>query len=55
MTTDEFLTISEAAKYLKLSIPIVRNYLKSGRLPGYRNGKLIRLKRTDLDAFFKKS
>jgi excisionase family DNA binding protein len=54
MSIDEMLTIAEAAKYLKVSVPSIRNFLKDGRLPAYRNGKLIRIKRTDLDAFFKK-
>lgn len=55
MTIDEWLTIPEAAKYLKVSIPSIRNYIKSSRLSSYRNGHVIRLKRTDLDAFLKKS
>ena len=55
MTTDEWFTIPEAAQYLKLSVPSIRNYIKSNRLPSYRNGQVIRLKRTDLDAFLKKS
>jgi excisionase family DNA binding protein len=55
MTTDEWLTIAEASKYIKLSIPSIRNYLKSGKLPTYRMGRTIRLKRSDLDALFKKS
>jgi excisionase family DNA binding protein len=52
---NEWLTIAEAAKYLKLSIPSIRNYLKSGKLSSYRFGRVIRLKRIDLDALFKKS
>ena len=55
MTTDEWLTIAEAAKYLKLSIPSIRIYVKSGKLQSYRNGHVIRIKRIDLDAFLKKS
>jgi len=54
MTTDEWLTIAEAANYLKLSTQSIRNYLKDKKLPAYRNGRVIRIKRTDLDAFFKK-
>ena len=54
MTTDEWLTIAEAAKYLKLSTQSIRNYLKDKKMPAYRNGRVIRIKRTDLDAFFKK-
>ena len=55
MTIDEWLTIAESAKYLKVSVPSIRIYVKSDKLPSYRNGHLIRLKRIDLDAFLKKS
>ena len=45
------MTIEEAAKYLKVSVPSMRLYIKSGKLPSYREGHLIRLKQTDIDAF----
>ena len=47
----EWMTIEEAAKYLKVSVPSIRLYIKSGKLPSYRQGHLIRLKQSDLDAF----
>ena len=46
-----WLTISEAAKYLKMSVPGIRKYIKSGKVPSYQQGRLIRLKASDLDAF----
>ena len=55
MEKDEWLTIQAAAKYLSLSVPTIRNYLKSGKLTTYRNGRTIRLKRVDLDSIFKKT
>jgi len=47
----EWMTIEEAAKYLKMSIGGVRKYVNNGKLPSYRQGRIIRLKQTDLDAF----
>ncbi len=49
----EWMTIEEAAKYLKVSVQSIRNYIKSGKLPSYRHGRLIRLKQSDLDAFLR--
>jgi excisionase family DNA binding protein len=54
MTTSEWFTVQEAAAYLKLTVQTIRSYVKSGKLPAYRNGRVIRIKRIDLDAFFKK-
>ncbi len=48
---DEWLTMEEAAKYLKLSVPTIRKYVKLGWLPSYRQGRIIRLKRSQLDTF----
>jgi excisionase family DNA binding protein len=53
MENDEWLTIEEAANYLKLSVPAIRKYIGSGRLKHYRNGRIIRLKKSDLDSFLK--
>lgn len=47
----EWMTIEEAAKYLKVSVPSIRKYIKSGKIPSYRQGYIIRLKQSDLDAF----
>jgi len=46
-----WLTISEAAKYLRMSVPGIRKYIKLGKIPSYQQGRLIRLKASDLDAF----
>jgi excisionase family DNA binding protein len=48
---EDWLTIEEAAKYLKMSVGGIRKYLKNGKLPSYRQGRIIRLKTSDLDSF----
>jgi excisionase family DNA binding protein len=48
---EDWLTIEEAASYLKLSVPTIRKYITAGKLPSYKQGRLIRLKRPELDAF----
>lgn len=51
MTTDEWMTITESAKHLKLSVPAIRKYVRLGKLPSYHQGRLVRLKKSDLNAF----
>ncbi len=49
--TEDWLTIQEAAAYLKLSVAAIRKYIRLGKLVSYHQGRIIRLKRNDLDAF----
>ena len=49
--SNEWLTIKEAADYLKLSVPAIRKYIRLGKLPNYRQGRIVRIKRRDLDNF----
>ena len=51
MENNEWLTIKEAAGYLKLSVPAIRKYIRLGKLLHYRYGRIVRLKRQDLDNF----
>jgi len=51
MENTEWLTIKEAAGYLKLSVPAIRKYIRLGKLTHYRHGRIVRLKRRDLDNF----
>ena len=51
MESNEWLTIKEAASYLKLSVPAIRKYIRLGKLPHYRHGRIVRLKKQDLDNF----
>lgn len=46
---DEYLTVAEAAKLLKISTRTLRRHIKAGLLPARRLGKVYRLKRSDLD------
>jgi len=48
---EEWMTIEESAKYLKMSVGGIRKYVKNGKLPSYRQGRIVRLKRSDLNAF----
>jgi excisionase family DNA binding protein len=51
----EWLTIQEAANYLKLSVPTIRKYIRLKKLIYYRQGRIIRFKKDDLDNFLSKS
>jgi len=46
---DEFITVSEAAKALRVSVPTIKRWLKDGRIPAYHLGpRYIRIRRADL-------
>ncbi len=34
-----------------MSVPGIRKYIKERKLPSYHQGRLVRLKKTELDAF----
>jgi len=48
---NEWLTIKEAANYLKVSVPTIWRYIRLGQLTAYRRGRIVRLKKSDLDNF----
>jgi excisionase family DNA binding protein len=48
---DEFLTVAEIAAHLRLNHQTVRNWLDAGRMPHYRIGRRVRVRRTDFEAF----
>jgi excisionase family DNA binding protein len=54
-TDMEWLTIQQAAEYLKISVPTIRKYVRLKKLPSYRHGRIIRLQKDDLDKFLSKS
>jgi excisionase family DNA binding protein len=53
MDDNEWLTIKEAAKHLKLSVAGIRKYIRLGKLPHYRQGRVVRLKKSDIDNFLR--
>ena len=48
----QYETIKEAAKRVKLGERTLRNYIAEGTLVAYRAGRAIRLKPEDVDALF---
>lgn len=49
--TSEWLNVAEAARYLNVGERFVRRLIEERRLRFHRFGRLIRLRRPDLDAF----
>jgi excisionase family DNA binding protein len=48
---DEFLTVADIARIVKVNEMTVRNWLDAGLLPSYRVGRRIRISRADFEAF----
>ena len=46
---DEYLSTADAAKYAHLSGKTIRCWIAAGKLRGYRAGRLLRIKRSELD------
>jgi excisionase family DNA binding protein len=46
---DEFLTVAEVAKLLKLNEQTVRNWIDQGSLPALKVGRRVRIRRSDLE------
>jgi len=44
----EVLTIQEAAAYMKVSVPTIRNLIASRQIPYFKNGQIIRIPLFDL-------
>ena len=49
---DKFLTLDEAAEIFGVEYKTVYRLVRSGQLPAGKIGRVYRLKRSDLDAFF---
>lgn len=48
---EEVMTIREAAAYLKVSIPTVRNMIANKEIPFFQRGQIIRLNSGDVKAW----
>ncbi len=53
MADSEWFTIQEAADYLKVKPTTIRKYMRNNKLTAYRQGNIVRLKKSDLDNFLK--
>jgi len=53
MTNEQYYTIEEAAKMLKVAYLTVYRWILSGKLVAYKAGKQYRIKKKDLDTFIK--
>ncbi|RJR28359.1 DNA-binding protein [Candidatus Microgenomates bacterium] len=51
MTTDQYYTIEEVAKMLKVAYLTVYRWIQSGKLQSNKAGKQYRIKKEDLDMF----
>lgn len=54
MVTDQYYSIEEVAKILKVAYLTVYRWIQSGKLVAYKAGKQYRIEKTDLDKFMKK-
>lgn len=52
---EKLLTLKQAAKYLQVSEMTIKRHLYSGRLKGYKAGKVWRIKFEDLQDFLKEN
>jgi putative molybdopterin biosynthesis protein len=54
MGEDEFLTVEEIAKRLKVKTFTVRDWIRKGDLPAYKVGRTLRVRKEDFEEFLKK-
>lgn len=51
MTNEQYYTIEEVAKTLKVAYLTVYRWIQDGKLKAYKAGKQYRINKTDLDRF----
>jgi len=51
---DEIMTISEVAKYLKISDVTTYKFVQEGKIPAFKIGRHWRVKKEDLKEFIEK-
>ncbi len=54
MANEQYYTIEEVAKMLKVAYLTVYRWIRAGKLTAYKAGKQYRIEKTDLDKFMKK-
>lgn len=54
-TPIQWLSTAEAAKHLGITSRTLYRFIDEGQIPGYRFGRVIRLKRADVDQFIEAS
>lgn len=50
---NELLTMKEVTEYLKVSRMAIYTWMKAGKLKGYKVGRSVRFKRSDIEDFIK--
>ncbi len=53
--SDEFLTVADIARILKLNQQTVRNWIDQGKLPAIHIGRRVRIRRSDFDRLLEQS
>ena len=54
-TPIQWLSTAEAAKYLGITPRTLYRFIDEGQIPGYRSGRVIRLKHDDVERFIEAS
>ena len=54
-TPIQWLSTAEAAKFLGITPRTLYRFIDEGQIPGYRFGRVIRLKQDDVDTFIEAS
>lgn len=52
--TQQYLTVEEVSKFLRVSTPTVRQLIESGELKAVRVGRQYRIAREDLDDYIRR-
>ena len=52
--SEEFLTVADIARILKLNQQTVRNWIDQGSLPALRVGRRVRVRRSDFDTLLER-
>jgi len=50
-SSGEYLTVEQAAEYLNITDHFVRRLIRERRIPFVKVGRLVRLRRTDIDDY----